>query len=220
MKPLLNIFSKSKKTKPETPLPKIIIDNRERNSLVPSELISLGFQTEYKQLPVADYLIGNTAIERKTISDLKSSIISKRLISQLIELKQYPQNLLIIEGSQSELYNSITLHENAVRGLLLSISLDYKVPIVFSKNEKETALLISVLAKRTKKEISLRSSKLFKSKKEQQQFILEGFPNIGPKTAQSLLKQFKSLEKIFSAPLEDLSSILGSRASQFKSLLD
>jgi ERCC4-type nuclease len=220
--PFLNIFSKKKskfsKTKKQE-LPTILIDNREKSSLVPSELSKLNHQIQFKQLPVADYLIGKTAIERKTISDLKLSIINKRLISQLIELKQYPNHLLIIEGNQSELYNSITLHENAVRGLLLSISLDYQVPILFSKSPSDTAKLISILAKRTPKPFSLRPSKLNKSKKEQQQFILEGFPNIGPKTSSKLLKHFKSLSNIFNAPLEQLEEIIGKKAKNFIELI-
>lgn len=222
MKPLLNIFSKSKKSTPKKQeLQTITIDHREKNSLVPSELSKLNFQIQYKQLPVADYLIGKTAIERKTISDLKSSIINKRLISQLIELKQYPQYLLIIEGAQSDLYNSLTLHENAVRGLLLSITLDYQVPILFSKSPKETALLISTLAKKSKKPISLRPSKTFKSKIDQQKFILEGFPNIGPTSSEKLLKEFKSLSNIFSASESDLQKTIGkAKAQKLKSLLD
>ena len=218
MKPLLNIFSK-KKEKSNKKLPTIIIDNREKSSLVPSELKALGFSLQFKQLPIADYLIGNTAIERKTISDLKSSIINKRLISQLIELKQYPSHLLIIEGNQEELYNNITLHENAVRGLLLSITTEFKVPILFSKNEKETALFISILSKKSPKTISLRPSKNIKSRLEQKQFILEGFPNIGPKTAKTLLKEFGSLSNIFQTTEEELEKIIGKKAKKFIELI-
>jgi ERCC4-type nuclease len=58
---------------------KIRIDNREKNSLVPSELIKIGFQVEWKQLEVGDYIIYDTIIERKTISDFKASIPSRRI---------------------------------------------------------------------------------------------------------------------------------------------
>ncbi len=217
--PFLNIFSKNKSKAKTLKQKTIIIDNREKSSLVPSELIKLNLQIQFKQLPVADYLIGKTAIERKTISDLKSSIINKRLISQLIELKQYPQHLLIIEGAQEELYNSISLHENAVRGLLLSITTEFQVPILFSKNEKETALFISILSKKSKKPISLRVSKTFKSKKEIQQYILEGFPNIGPKTSQALIEQFKSLSNVFNADEKNLEEILGKKTKNFIELI-
>jgi len=75
MMAILNIFSKKKTKKQE--LGKVIVDNRERNSLVASELMKMGFEVEWKQLPVGDYEVNGVVIERKTISDLKSSIVNK-----------------------------------------------------------------------------------------------------------------------------------------------
>lgn len=221
MKKILNIFSKKKTSKKEIPTQKIIIDNREKNSLVISELISLNCQVEFQQLPVADYIINEIAIERKTISDLKSSIINKRIISQMREIKQYPKNLLLLEGFENEdIYQGI-IHENALRGLLLSISLDYQVPIIFTKNEKDTAKYLFLLSKKSdKKEFSLRPSKISFSKEEQLQYILEGFPGIGPVTAKELLKKFGSLKNIINANEEELKEILGKKHEEFKSLIE
>ena len=150
-----NIFSKTKrKKKPVT----ITVDYREKNSLVPSHLKSHGFEVKFTHLPVADYIIQNTAIERKTISDFKSSIINKRIIKQLLEIKQYPKHLLILEGFNKEQYQG-NLHENAFRGFLLSAALEYQVPIIFTLNEKDTAKYLHVLAKKqTKSEILSRSN--------------------------------------------------------------
>ena len=39
---------------------------------------------------------------------------------------------------------------------------------------------------------------------EQKQFILEGFPGVGPTTAKVLLEKFKTLEKIFRSSKEEL----------------
>jgi Fanconi anemia group M protein len=212
-----DIFSKDKeeKSKKESKI-KIIADNREKNSLVISQLIKNNANVELKQLEIADYLIGETAIERKTFSDLQSSIINKRIFDQLKNLKQYKSRLLILEGN-SDLF----IHENAIRGFILSCSLDYETPTIFTKDETDTASYLSVLAKRTKnKEVSLRQSISFKSKEEQQQYILEGFPGIGPVTAKALLKQFKSLKNIISAPKEELKEILGKKADDFLKLIN
>ena len=71
-----NIFSNKKiKENKKT----IIADNRERNSLVISELVKLNHEVQFEQLEIADYLVNNIAIERKTKSDLASSIIDKRI---------------------------------------------------------------------------------------------------------------------------------------------
>ena len=218
MKKILNIFSSKKDSTEKT---KIIIDNRERNSLIPSFLIEQGFEIEFKQLPVADYLVKDTAVERKTISDLKSSIINKRLPQQLIELKQYPSHLLLVEGILDEdLYNS-GIHENAFRGFLLSVALEFKTPIIFTHNEKDTARYLTVLAKKqSKPESGIRASKITLSREEQQQFILEGFPHIGPAKAKALLEKFKTLNNVFNASEQDLEEILGKRAKEFKEMLN
>ena len=148
---LLNIFKKTPRINENKR--SIIIDHREKNSLVISELMELGFEIEFKQLKVGDYLIGGVAIERKTVSDFINSIKNKRLIYQLGELQQYKNKLLIIEGiDEQELYTDseeiIGMHPNAIRGFLLSILLKYKVPIIFTKDYEDTAKFILILSKK------------------------------------------------------------------------
>lgn len=216
-----NIFSK-KKTNQEkqTIQSKIMIDNREKNSLVASELAKLQIPIEFRHLQVGDYLINNIAIERKTLSDLNSSIIDKRIFVQMQELKQYPKCLLIVEGINEEMYLGI-IHENALRGFLLATALDYQIPIIFTQNEKDTAKYISILAKKTSnKEISIRASKILKSKSKQIQFILEGFPNVGPVKAKKLIDKFKSLKNIINADELQLKEILGKKTSEIKYLIE
>ena len=150
-----NIFSRKESEKNEI---KIIVDHREKQSLIPSELIKLGFQIEFQQLKVGDYLVNDVAIERKTISDLKSSIINKRIITQLEEIKQFPKSLLLVEGITNEDIYSGIIHENALRGFLLSVALEFKVPIIFTQNEKDTARYLSVLANKSPKKRFLNES--------------------------------------------------------------
>ncbi len=47
------------------------------------------------------------------------------------------------------------------------------------------------------------------------QFILEGFPGIGPKTAKKLLEELKTLKKIFNSPDKKLQKIIGKKAETF-----
>ncbi|MBI2043491.1 hypothetical protein HYT25_03830 [Candidatus Pacearchaeota archaeon] len=218
-----NIFSSSNSRKPkEKSKPKIIIDIREKNSLVVSVLINLGIETEFKMLKVGDYLVNDVAVERKTVSDFISSMINKRLSHQLEELQQYKKRLLMIEGiDEQELYNSefdekAGIHPNAIRGFLLSILLKYDVPIIYTKNHEDTAKFLSVLAKKTEKESSLNVTKRNLNKKERMQFILESFHGIGPKTAKKLLKKFKTIKNILNASMEDLEKEIGKKALVFK----
>ena len=146
-------------------------------------------------------------------------MINKRLFQQLENMKQYPSSLLIIENFSNLNLSESKLSENAIRGLLLSISLDHKIPIIFSKNEKETALFISLLAKRKKSSFSLRS-KVNLSDSEKIEFILEGFPSVGPVTAKKLLSKYKTIKSIINAPEEEIKFILGKKADKFLELLN
>jgi len=242
--PLLDIFRKEKQQTQETNRPVITADIHEKNSLVISYLAHIGIDSEMKKLPVADFLVKGIAIERKTVSDFLNSMISKRLIRQLKEMKQYKEYFLIIEGiEEHELYNDDKTSEkgweinnpikregglgfygisknggginpNAIRGFLLDIILKYKVPIIFTKDYKDTAKFLKVLVQ--KKPIAHQSlrevTKRAKNNKEQLEIILEGFPNIGPATAKKLLKEFGNLRNIITASDTHLEQLIGKKS--------
>ncbi len=220
MKQIFNIFSNKKQK--EIPKQKIIVDFREKNSLVASEIVKLGLEIEFKTLKVGDYLVNEIAIERKTVSDFRGSMVNRRLLRQLEELQQYQKKILVIEGIyDKEIYpdnenNSEGIHPNAVRGFLLSILLKYNVPIIYTKDSEDTAKFISVLAKKAEKENPLNVSKKNLTKNERMQFILEGFPGIGPKTARKLLEKFKTIKNIMNASEEEITEVIGKKAEIFK----
>lgn len=218
----LNIFPSKKikiSIKKETQKSKIIIDYREKNSMIPTNLKKMDLNIEFRELKVADYIINNIAIERKTIDDFLSSMKNKRLVNQLEGLQQYQDRLLIIEGLEhQELYDDNQkggIHPNAIRGFILSISLKYKTPIIFTKHQKDTAKFIYILSRKKEKENSLNVQKKSLNKKEQIQFILEGFPGIGPSTAKKLISKLKTMKNIFNATQEELKKIIGKKAEIF-----
>ncbi len=200
----------------EKPKQKILIDYREKQSLVPSQLVKLNFEIEFQELKVGDYIVKNFVIERKTISDFRTSMINKHLLRQIEELKQFENKILIIEGyEETDLYSNSSINPNSLRGFLLSITTKSKIPIIFSKNEQDTAKFISVIANKKETEMSQIAKKKTYNKKEQMQFILESFPGIGPKNARKLLEKLGSLQNIFSAPQDELKKILGKKAEIF-----
>jgi len=208
-----DIFSKTKKSLKETTCPNskvpIIIDTREKQSLITANLLEKKANIEFEHLAIGDYLIQDTIIERKTFSDFVGSMLNKRLIEQLINLKKYSKYFLIIEGFYYN-YNKFNVHENAIRGMLLSIAIDFQIPIIFTEDEQDTANFLILTARKYEKPKSLdaiRPSKTFKTLEEQKQFVLEGFPGIGPTTAKQLLEKFKTLKKIFNISEEQLKEI-------------
>jgi len=217
---ILDIFSKTK-TKEKTIIkPKIIVDTREKNSLVASELVKQGCEIEFRHLGVGDYIIKDVVIERKTISDFISSMINGRLRTQLQNLQQIKNKLLLIEGiDEYELYHEEnSVNENAVRGFILSILLNHQIPIVYTKDYEDTAKFIKVLAKKPSKEAEFPTNikPRATSVSEQLQFIMEGFPGIGPKTAKKLLNEFKTIKNIINADIKDLEKSIGKKAEIFK----
>ena len=211
----LNIFAKRPKNVIRDQ-PKIIADYREKNALVIPKLIDQDCIVKIRELKVGDYIANSTVVERKTITDFLSSMKNKRLVKQLEELQQYEKRLLIIEGfGEKDIYEESAINKNAIRGFLLSISLKHKVPIIFSKDEEDTSKFLIILAKKKETEASLNATKKALNKKEQMQFILEGFPGIGPKKSKKLLKEFGSLSSIFNAKKDNLKKIIGKKAEIF-----
>lgn len=218
----LNPFAKKirRKKKPEVKS-KVIADIHEKNSLVIAELSNKEVELEIKPLKIGDYLIGNTVIERKTASDFISSMLNKRLLEQLGQMQRYENRLLIIEG-QIEISKNSKLNPNAVRGFILSIINHHKIPVIFTQDYEDTAYYLITLAKQQlKKKIkSTLHSRIPSSLKEQKQYILEAFPNIGPVKAEKLLEKFKTLKQVFNSSEEELREVLKNQSKNFKEVLE
>lgn len=200
-------------------MPKIFVDHRERSSGVIKELIKREIEVIEKQLVLADFVIKTknlngeiltVGVERKTINDFLNSIIDRRIISQLINLKKhFDTPLLILEGEEN-IYQIRNFHPNAIRGMLASIAIDFNIPILHTRNNKDTANLLVIIAKRLEKPRSLPS--LLKKRKpltlkQQQEFLIESLPGIGPTISKSLLNRFKTIKKIINATEEELKEV-------------
>ena len=139
-------------------MPKILIDNREPKELIRE--LAKDTDIEVKQLITADFIIQTKnkeekekaeEIERKTINDFYNSIIDKRILKQLIALKEnFEIPLLIIEGDEN-IYSLRNFHPNAIRGMLASIAIDFQIPILHTRSFRDTASLLAVISKRLEK---------------------------------------------------------------------
>ena len=192
--------------------PVIYADSREGSSRVLRELERLNVDIKVRSLAVADYQVSDdVAIERKTNSDFVSSIMDKRLHKQAKELvDNFKKPLMIIEGA--EIYSGF-IHPNAVRGAMASIALDFGISIIPTRSPEDTAAMIYRIALREqthqKSDIQIRTEKKPLTTWEQQLYIIESLPNIGPVTARKLLEQFKSVKNIINASEDDLKKVEG-----------
>jgi len=215
---VFEIFSKGKPRK-LPPRQTIIVDHRENKSTVPEELKKLDLNVEFKELKVGDYIVRNTIIERKTQQDFLGSMVNKRLLRQIKDLEKLDKKMILIEGSDN--YDDLNsgINPNAIRGFLLSIALKNKIPILFSKNQKETARFIQLISNKKEREISLNPTRSNLEPNEQLKFIIEGFPGIGPKTSKKLLEELGTIQNIINAPEEKLKEILGKKSENFLELI-
>ena len=211
---------------------KVIVDHREKSSGIIRELAKHGIDIDEKQLLVGDFIIQtkdhnnnniNLCIEKKTQEDFLNSIIDKRLLRQLFDMKEHFQSqLLIIEGN-SNLYSLRKFHPNSIRGMLATIAVDLQIPIITTRSVSDTASLIATIAKRMEKprsEISLIKKRKPPTVKEQQELIVESFPGIGPVLAKSILKEFKTIKNIINSDEKALKKIEKIGNKKAKNIMD
>lgn len=190
----------------------VYVDHREAKSGVTRALSNMEATVKTVSLPVGDYQVSpHVAVERKSSKDFVSSLIDKRIYKQAQELvENFPKPLIILEGG--DLYSS-GLHPNAIRGALASLTVDFNIPIIPTRDPEDTAAMILRIASREvykgSKDIQVRTEKKPLTLQEQQLFIVESLPNVGPVTARKLLEAFDSVKGVFNASIDDLKRVSG-----------
>lgn len=189
----------------------VFIDNRELKSKTAKFLYQMGVTLKPIQLDVADFQVSDrVGIERKEVNDFLSSIVDGRLFKQSLELKEhFERPVLVLEGE--DLFELRDIHENSVRGALLSVAVDHGIPILWARTPLETAKYVAQVARREQIEyersVQIRGGKRPEVLKERQEYIIAGLPNVGSKLAKALLKEFGSVEGVFLASEADLKKV-------------
>ena len=207
--------------KVEKTQPVVYADSREGNSKVIRHLTEMEIDVKVNPMAVGDYQVSDEVIiERKTAKDFVESIIDKRLFKQARELsEEFKRPILILEGD--DIYNGM-IHPNAVRGTIAAIAIDFGISIIPTRNSEDTAAMIKRIAVREqtgeKTPIQIRTDKKPVSLWEQQLFIIESLPNIGPVNAKNLLQHFGSVEKVINASESELQEVEGIGQKTAKSI--
>jgi len=192
--------------------PAIVVDDRETSSKVVEILSETGASITLQRLAFGDYAIGDRIlIERKTARDFVDTLVERDLLGQTRDLAANAlRPIMIIEGG--DLAGQRDIHPNAIRGVLAAITVDLGVSILFTKDEEDTAQMISVLARREESEGGDRKVPLRKSSqsvRHQQENIIASFPDIGLKNARLLLDHFGSVRGVIDADESELVEVKG-----------
>ncbi len=197
---------------PQEQVVAVLADHREKDNKVIKELIELGASVKTGQLETADYLVSSrVGVELKKVPDFVASIIDGRLLDQVRGLKKnFDKAVLVIEGEE-DIYSIRKVHANAIRGMLSSIVLDFGIPVLYTKNPKDTAGLIAVMAKREQdksRDFSYHERKPH-TVRQQQEFLVSALPGVGVQSARNLLSYFGSIKNLVNASKKELVALEG-----------
>lgn len=220
---------------------RIVIDEREKPSGIPELLKSAGAIIDFAQLKVGDYLVSpETAVERKTIRDLVSSIYDGRLFMQCSDLvTHYQKPLLLVQGNIDDLSklpedieakNIKKLAERMplVYDALATVATEFRIPIIHTPSPDQTAQLLIMLVNKNLGQGKASGPLLKRIKKVnsvyvQQLSVLSSVPGVGEKLAARMLEKFQTPKRALTASVAELAIIPGfgiARAERLRKVLD
>jgi len=183
--------------------PVVLVDDRESRTAVVHELIKRGIRVQVEHLEVGDYVVGDVVIERKSFDDFSQSIIDGRLFQQALALKDAPKPLIIVEGEGSP-----RVGRRAFIGAVLSLMLEYRIPIIFTRDPSETAKIIELIAKKERK-----SPRIVKAKPKgeiaSRIAFLSMLPGVNETLATRLLRKFGTIRNVINASPGELMTVEG-----------
>ena len=111
--------------------------------------------------------------------------------------------------------------------MMATIAVSYGIPIIQTKNFKETAALLQIMARReqeeTGRDYSLHGDRKPSTLKEQQEYVVSSLPGINLTLSKPLLRYFKTIKGIVNADekeLQEVEKIGPVKAKQIKGVVE
>lgn len=158
-------------------------------------------------------------IERKTYSDFVTSYIKGHVQDQAQRMNNVSNNYcIIVYGSLNDLryiakkYPAVKhIKQSSVDKMVRTMEMVYKCPVFFVKNEaqyfQEIMKVAETINKHSGEQVQKKQVTTLKNRKDVDFVML--VDRVGQKTALSLLKEFKTPEKVFTASRDELKKING-----------
>lgn len=158
-------------------------------------------------------------IERKTFQDFTTSYIKGHIQDQAFRMNKVSNNYcVIVYGSIDDLkplskrYPAVkNIKQSSIDKMVRTLEMVYKCPVFFVKNEaqyfQEILRIAEIINKKSGETLQNKSISTLKNRKDVD--ILTLANKVGEKTALTLLKEFKTPEKVLNASREDLLKING-----------
>ncbi|MHA1881574.1 MAG: ERCC4 domain-containing protein [Candidatus Thorarchaeota archaeon] len=192
--------------------PVILIDHREDDALVFQIVHEVG-NCEVTRLPVGDYIVGDTIIERKSATDFVNSLKSGRLWDQALkmsELEEYSKMFVVIGNIRKELFRR-KVPRMSYYGTLAKLVRSFNISVIELRYDTEFITFLKMLLKQiTKKtEKPTLKRKKYDNYYDVAEDMLTIIPGVGRKTAKSLMKHFGCLRRIAWANESDFVNVPG-----------
>lgn len=209
-------------------LPRVVADERERQSGVPEKLSKLDVRVYYSQLSIGDYVVNpEIAAERKSIGDFVSSVYDGRLFAQASSLASaFRKPYIIVEGDVNKVGEKVR-NLASYFGAIAAVTLAYDLRLMHTANPDETAVAIAALVKNSRARPLppglLQAPPKSKDEAQQQLYFVSSLPGVGTKLAKRMLGTYGTPRKVVSLSEAQLSMIPGlgaKRASKIAHLLD
>jgi len=202
----------------------IFVDNRERKSIVPSQLEKMGDKIEFTNLEVGDYVVSgkeNHCVSRKNASDFLGSLVSGHLNNECYKLSfAYPISFFFIEGYITEAmrYRKMKRHSyiSSLVGIAVKSSSDGcggLISVLCFDTPFDVALALHDMHQKVTTEDGLlrlpKIERLNLKSSMAQLYFLCSIPGIGPKKAENLYHKFHTPKNIANAKVEELKEVSG-----------
>nr|MDO8110546.1 ERCC4 domain-containing protein [Candidatus Sigynarchaeota archaeon] len=200
------MLSSDETNAPKTP--KILMDDREPSE-IKDWLVNEGVVVEQQRLEVGDYVISSdVVVERKSSTDLTTSIIDNRLFEQVIRLYESASSPIMILENFESVFAMSTMNPASIFGAIVYLAWRFSLPMIPARDWRDTALILKRLALRVQVKdedpILARSIPKMMTIEERKSFLLEGLIGVGPKTSTKLIEQFKNPMSVFKAIQESI----------------
>ena len=202
---MLNTESKSTNEKDLV----IVIDSSVREDII-NELNKRGIILQVKSIEPLQFIVSeDIGGFIKTFQEFYESIKKHDFFKNAELLRnQFLRPLFILEDDDSK-----DLDRNILLEALATLFIRFDIPIIFSRNTKDTVKLLLTIIRREKsdtvKRVATRMTKAPTEISELQEYILKGIPSINDELARKLLIKFKTFENLVTAKPEAFMEVKG-----------
>lgn len=191
------------------PILRIVVDDREGRSRLAEALAAQWDEVAVGRLPAGDVEIGpRVIVERKTVADFVASLADGRLFRQAGALaRSCARPLLVVEGE--DVLDAARLAPRSIRGTLLSLAIDFRLPMIRTATVDETAGFPAHLAGRERRRLTDPRESAERTPGRAAMDVLAAIPGVGDVRARRILRTFGSVRAVAGADERALREVEG-----------